>query len=633
MFKRLTILFLWLYCCLHIPHALAETDPSARIPIRDLMQAPLIDGVRISPDGKTVAALYNHNDRIVVLVKDLSVDSSEPTLINVLNHDVKSIDWASDERIIAGTVVEGGIWHGYYALVVMDKDGKNMRHLISDYSIGSLIDLLPDDPGHVLVEELNVSNQVYPEVYKVSIGKKRKEKRVQGSRTNIGHWLADGNGDVRMGVGYLSDRMVIDAKMPDGSWRTVHNAGYLDDFHFYPQAIGKKGVAYVLSYHESEKAALYEYHIESQTFGRRLFGHDLVDVDGVYYSRPGDDAGYATFAFDSRELYFFDEQLGRDYLAVSQALPDTVNLIESISADERRLVIFAGGGGHPGSYYLFDRDGKKLKFLGSRYPHLDDLPLSKTRGIQYQARDGMTLYGYVSYPVVYDGTPSPMVVLVHGGPYGRDVNEFNTWVQFLTNRGYIVFQPNFRGSTGYGDAYWRSGYRQWGLAMQDDVIDGVKILMDAGGVDRTKIFIMGASYGGYAALMGVAKNPEIFCAAISISGISDLNKLMIQQGNYLNRALIGHDTGERKRNSPITYAESIDRPVLIAHGTKDETVYFSHSESMYDALRKAEKDVTFLELKDETHHLENIDNRILLFGEIEKFLDKHAEADRSVKQN
>ena len=199
MSKRLIISFLWIFYCFNIFPALGETDPPVPIPIRDLMQDPLIDDVKISPDGRSIAALYNHNDRILVLINDLSVDNSEPILVNVLNHDVKSIDWASEERIIAGTVVEEGIRHDYYALVVMDKDGKNMRHLISDYSLGNLIDLMPDDPDHVLVEELNISNQVFPEVYKVSIGRKRREKLIQRSRTNVGNWITDANGEVKMG--------------------------------------------------------------------------------------------------------------------------------------------------------------------------------------------------------------------------------------------------------------------------------------------------------------------------------------------------------------------------------------------------------------------------------------------------
>jgi dipeptidyl aminopeptidase/acylaminoacyl peptidase len=349
----------------------------------------------------------------------------------------------------------------------------------------------------------------------------------------------------------------------------------------------------------------------------------MVDLDDISYSRLKDTVQYAIFTFDKTELHFFDEQLGRDYLAVSQALPGMTNLIVSQSADEKRLIIFSSSSSNPGSYFLFDRENKKLKYLGSRYPDLEKTSLSKTTGTRYKARDGMTLYGYISYPVTYNGTPCPMVVLVHGGPYARDKNEFNTWVQFLTNRGYVVFQPNFRGSTGYGIAYLKSGFKQWGLAMEDDIIDGVKILIDGKVADPSKVCIMGASYGGYAALMGVAKYPDVFCCAISFAGISDLNKLMIQEGNYLNRILIGDDISDRKASSPITYADKIDRPVLLAHGTADTTVYHSQSDDMYDALKLAKKDVTFLKLKKETHHLEDIKNRVTLFEAIDKFLDKH----------
>jgi len=620
---KLRILLLVILCCLSVMPAYGKTDPPVRIPVHDLMQDPLIDGVKISPDGKSIAALYNNNDRIMVLVKDLTADNSEPLIINVLNHNVKWLEWANNRRIITGATVEGGIWHDYYALVIMDKDGKNMRHLISDFSMGNLIDLLPDDPDHVLVEELNVNNMVFPEVYKVYIGNERKEQRVQASRNNIDHWITDANGDIAMGIGYLSDRMIIDAKMADGSWKTISAKQYLTDSHFYPLAIGKRGIVYVLSYHETDKAALYEYHIDTQSFGRQLFKHDLVDVDGIYYSKLNDSVEYVSFTPDATELHFFDDQLEKDYLAVNQALPGVTNLIASASADEKHLIIFSSSSGNPGSYYLFDRENLRLKYMGSRYPDLERVPLSRTRSTRYKARDGMTLYGYVSYPVTFNESPFPMVVLVHGGPYTRDKNEFDPWVQFLTNRGYVVFQPNFRGSTGYGSAYWKSGYRQWGLSMEDDILDGIKILIDGNVADRSKICIMGASYGGYAALMGVAKYPDIFCCAVSISGISDLNKLMVQKGNFLNRVLIGDDMGDRKAVSPITYVENISSPVLLAHGAEDKTVYYSQSVDMYSALKRAKKDVTFIKLKKETHHLEDVKNRVALFEVIDKFLDKH----------
>jgi dipeptidyl aminopeptidase/acylaminoacyl peptidase len=620
------ILSLGMIYCFTSFIARAESKPENLIPIHDLMQDPLIDQVRLSPDGKTIASLYNNNDRIVILVKDLTSDS-EPVFINVENHDVKWIKWKSNERIIAGTLVEKGLWHDYYALLVMDKNGGNMRHLISDYQVGDIIDILPDDPDHIVVEELSFEHQEFPEVYKVSVGKYREEMRIQESVFNVDHWMTDANGNIRMRVKSLPDKRIFDAKLADGSWKTIYEGNYVKDPLFEPLAVGKTGIAYVLSRHENDKAALYEYDIATQKFGRQLFKHDSVDVGGIYYSRLKDTVEYATFTNDKNEHHFFDDELSKDYLSASQALPGAVNLIAGHSDDEKRLVIYSRKGKNSGSYYLFDREKKKLTFLGSRYPGLEKISLSEPKCIKYNARDGMTIYGYLSFPVTFDGSaPFPMVVLVHGGPHARDTNEFDPWVQFLTNRGYVVFQPNFRGSAGYGDAYWKSGYKQWGLAMEDDVIDGVKILINGKVADKNRICIMGGSYGGYAALMGVAKYSDMFCCAVSIAGVSDLNRYLIDQRfkgntNYYNHILIGDDISERKANSPINYADRIICPVFLAHGTEDKTVYYSQSADMYSALKGAKKAVTFLKLKDETHYIEDIKSRVNLFEEIEKFLD------------
>lgn len=626
--NSLFLFFLSLFCFNSLT-AYAESKPLALIPVHDLMQDPLVNRVCISPDGKTVAGLYNYNDRIVIFIKNLTTDT-EPKFINVENHNVKWIRWKSNERIIAGTLVEKGLWRDYYALVVMDKNGDNMRHLISDYKIGNIIDILPDDPDHVLVEEIDLTvMNPYPEVFKVSVGKNFDETRIQQSRFNIDHWITDANGNVRIGVAWLSDKRIIEVKTADGSWKTLNDRNYVKDPLFEPLAIGKNGIAYVLSRHENDKAALYEYDIEKQTFGRQLFKHDLVDVDDVYYSRLKDTVEYAAFTFDKEEYHFFDEDLGKDFAAASQALAGSVNIIASHSADEKRLIIYSRNAKSPGCYYIFDREKKKVTFLGSTYPGLEKIVLSEPKCIKYNARDGMTIYGYLSFPVNFDGSvPFPMVVLVHGGPYARDTNEFDPWVQFLTNRGYVVFQPNFRGSTGYGDAYWKSGYKQWGLAMEDDVIDGVKILVDGKVADKNRIGIMGASYGGYAALMGAAKYSDMFRCCISIAGVTDLNRFMIDQrfkgnSNYYNHILIGDDSSERKANSPIAHADQIRCPVFLAHGTEDKTVYYSQSSEMYDALKSVKKDVTFLKLKDETHQLEDVKNRVKLFEAIEKFLDRN----------
>lgn len=625
----LIILFVVTLCAFNPFPAYSESKPSILIPIHDLMQDPLVSQVRISPDGNTIAALYNNNDQIVILIKDLT-SNDEPVFIDVENHDVKWLMWKSSERLMAGTLLEKGLWEDYYALVVMDKNGKNMHHLLSSDSVGSVIDMLPSDPDHVLVEELSFENREFPAVYKVPVEKFRGEKCIQHSMFNVHHWMTDANGNVKMGIGWLPKKTIIQAKMEDGSWKIIHEQDYVKDPLFAPLGIGKSGIAYVLSRHENDKASLYEYDIETQTFGRQLFKHELVDLDSVFYSRLKDTVEFVSFTTDRKEIHFFEEGLRKDYLSACQALSGADNAIVSFSEDERRMIIYAREEKKSGSYYLFDRDAKNLTFLGSKYPSLEKTSLSEPKSINYKARDGMTIYGYLSLPSNFNGsTPFPMVVLVHGGPYTRDTNRFDPWVQFLTNRGYIVFQPNFRGSFGYGEAFWKSSYKQWGLAMEDDVIDGVQALIENKIADKNGICIMGASYGGYAALMGVAKFPDMFCCAVSVAGVTDINKFLIaermkgKKNYYYNHVLIGDDSGDRKDNSPITHADRISCPVFLAHGTDDETVYFSHSNNMYKALKKEKKDVTFLKLKDETHQLEDIKNRVKLFKAIEKFLNKN----------
>ena len=600
----------------------AASQSTTLISLHEFVQNPIISDVKISPDGKSIAALHNVNDHIMVLVKDISAPDAATRIINVYNHDVRWIDWANNQQIIAGTLVEEGMWGDAYLLALIDKNKGDMRYLLEHLQFGNVIDTLPNDPENVLVEVF--SGSPYPDVFKVSIGSKKHYERIEPSRFNINHWITDAGGNARIGLGRLPRKLIIDAKGADGRWDTIRQVDFLEDPVFYPLVINRSNIAYVLSRHESDTAALYEYDLNARAFGKRLLENEMVDIDGLYYSRQNDALGYAVYTVDQPEPYFFDDEQFKEYSSINRALPKTSNWITSRSKDEKRVIVSATGDNCPTSYYLYDREKSSLEFLGSEFPDLEQTTFPSTTAIQYKARDGMTIYGFLTIPIAHEGTPLPMVVLVHGGPRSRVQRKFDRWVQFLANRGYIVFQPNFRGSTGYGETYERSGYQQWGRDMQNDIIDGVEQLAAQDLVDADRICIMGASYGGYAALMGVARNSDIFRCAVSFAGISDLNALMIEEGfSTLNRALIDDDSGARKENSPITHAASITSPVLLAHGTKDTVVNYRHSKKMYKALKKMKKNVTFIELKGETHNLEDVKNRETFFKAMEAFLDNH----------
>ena len=261
------------------------------------------------------------------------------------------------------------------------------------------------------------------------------------------------------------------------------------------------------------------------------------------------------------------------------------------------------------------------------------MPLGEFKEISYKARDGTVIPAYLTRPAGKSDTPGPLIVLPHGGPNARDYPQFDWIVQFLASRGYAVLQPQFRGSTGFGDAFREAGYRQWGGLMQDDVTDGVHAMIDQGIADPHRICIVGASYGGYAALAGAAFTPELYACAISINGVSDLSALLQRTipvfriySTSLDQwtARIGKP-GDRSldRKSPINAVAAISAPVLIIYGTSDGVVPSDQSERMAAALSKAGKPVKLVRLPDEDHWLSRSDTRIQMLSEVEAFLREH----------
>jgi dipeptidyl aminopeptidase/acylaminoacyl peptidase len=623
-----------------------EDEP---IPIYDLMKNPKISSVKISPDGKAIVALFDVDDRSMVMVKQLDSDNP-PHIIDVYNNDVQWVQWANNKRIIAGTTIERGEWRDTYEYVVMDDNGNNMRYLTTKDQPGRIINMLPNDPEHILMEVWTrpVSFQTLLEfggvrsgnrmgLNKVSVNKRKPLRRIE--MRYFSRWIVDKEGSPKIGVRFFPKKSVIKVKDSDGDWETIREIKYFKDPVFIPVAVDMNNIAYVLSRHENDKAGLYEFNLDTLKFGKLLFQHDLVDVGGIFFhqltgefedvggvhlSQLTDELEYASFTLNKTERFYFDENLKKESLSLNQALKGIPYKIVSRSLDEKKMIILAQGDDYSGSYFLYNRESKAINFIAHKHPELIGRSMSKTKGISYLARDGMTLYGFISMPDLVDEKPVPLVVLVHGGPFARDNSRFDVWVQFLTSRGYAVFQPNFRGSTGYGSEYERKGYKQWGLAMQDDIVDGVMQLVEKKFIDKNRICIMGASYGGYAALMGVVKTPDLYRCAISYAGISDINALLAGIGfSSVNSALIGGDLGLRSESSAINFVDKIKASVFLAHGTEDNVVNFNQSKRMYKKLKSAGKKVTYLEFDDENHYLEEVKNRVELFEQIEVFLEEN----------
>jgi dipeptidyl aminopeptidase/acylaminoacyl peptidase len=366
-----------------------------------------------------------------------------------------------------------------------------------------------------------------------------------------------------------------------------------------------------------------------------------ADIDGTY-TDPYSGAIVGVYVGGSKtRMHWLDAQAQRRAEAVQRAFPNKEVEVYGWSVDGSRTLAKVETPSTPPVYYLIDFKSRRADIAGEEYPGLEGAALGEFREITYKARDGTPIPAYLTLPPGKHTAPAPLVVLPHGGPQARDYPGFDWWVQFLATRGYAVLQPQFRGSTGFGEAFERAGYRQWGGLMQDDVTDGVRAMIDQGIADAHHVCIVGASYGGYAALAGATFTPDLYACAASINGVSDLRALMREEvpryaggagapGRIISTAesvwteRIGSETDPAlATKSPINSVAAIKIAVMIAYGTGDGVVPTEQSIRMAEALQKAGKTVTVVKLPDEDHWLSQAATRTAMLEALDSFLKQH----------
>jgi dipeptidyl aminopeptidase/acylaminoacyl peptidase len=334
---------------------------------------------------------------------------------------------------------------------------------------------------------------------------------------------------------------------------------------------------------------------------------------------------------DRRRVVWFDPELKEVQAEIDEAMPGRVNWVTSASRDRTRFIVWTGMANDPGHYYFYDRATAKLSRLATPYEWLRGSPLAPVKYVSYRARDGLQIPAYLTMPLGREPGRLPLVIMPHGGPHVRDEWHYDPWAQFLANRGYVVLQPNFRGSAGYGKEFLAKGFGQWGAAMQDDLTDGVQWLVAEGTVDPKRVCIMGASYGGYAALMGAIRTPELFRCAISWAGVTDLNDMMRHDRNQLLPAryrrwrnrVRGAAEVDLRSVSPVHRAAEVGVPVLLMHGTIDDNVPYRQAEDFVKAMKKANRPLQFIEFRDAGHGLESTADQVRLLAAVDDFLKKH----------
>ncbi|NVK55759.1 MAG: S9 family peptidase [Alteromonadaceae bacterium] len=639
--KRLAVV-----CC--VVSMLINIAYAASQPIEVFSRLPQFYGVALSPDGQRVAMERNSPDEDLAALMTLDIATGK--IYYLLNSDNKKVKinwykWANNEDLLVSARYEmNDAGQKYFStrLYVMryDAEGESPKLVIDWRHIqryqndrkyvpqfqDNVIDILPDDPEHVLMA-IDISQPHEKSVFKVNINNRKVKRLVRGAK-RIRDWITDQQGNVRIGIAldYESGEREIYLRNEDGGFEELYSYNVTTDQPVYVAGFGVDPNTLYIKKYLNDYKALYKLDLATRK-ETLVYADDNYDVDGsLIYSPLTRDAIGIRHAQAPNGRYYWDDRYGPLQRGLDKLFAGKHNVLSAFSENEEIYLLYSSSDTQPGQYYLGNLKDPQISFLFDQYPDINTEQLSAHQLVTFTARDKVEIEGYLTLPKQGEA-PYPTVIFPHGGPAGRDRAGFDYWVAYFNSRGYAVFRPNFRGSTGYGFSFGESQMQNWGMAMQDDVVDGTQWMIDQGYTDKSKICIVGASYGGFAALAATVKSPELYQCAVSFAGVSDLDRMVYRQRNFLNAKLVkkqlGEDSDDRERRSPINYVENIKTPILLVHGEEDRTVHVEQSEMMADELDDADKPYKYVELPFGDHYLSIQSNRITLFQEMDDFLNKY----------
>jgi dipeptidyl aminopeptidase/acylaminoacyl peptidase len=629
----------------------AATPPS----IEDFASRPQVEHVSISPDGRYLAMIRTRDGRGYAFVSDRRAGKDQTMRLVITEPDHFRITWcrwATNTRLLCGfrSMVSDQVVYAVTRLAAVDADGKNMRVLIQNSGEAqgqfqdSIINWNPGRPDTVLVEadegrsasDLASDAQVYgdvgthalPAVYELNVISGGLTVR-QHARDPIRHWITDKRGQVRIGWGFRGTAISYWAHLDgESSWRRLSKFEVFSrENHFAPIAISAEdpNLAYAIGPSDG-RSAVWLIDLTDKEEPKLVFSHPLVDVDEPVIGRDGRligvqyDDGYPL-------MYYTDSDIGELMGGIQRLRPGSFYTLEGSTLDDQVLLIRSVSDLDEDKFLLLDRATRQAAQVGSAYPDRDPATLAPMRSISYPARDGTRIPGYLSVPRGAQATHLPLIVMPHGGPIARDSWSYFFLREFLVSRGYAVLQMNFRGSDGYGGDWFFAAHQDWGGLTYDDVVDGARWAIQQGITDPQRVCIVGWSFGGYVALLGAQRNPDLFQCAVDIAGVSDLSLLIDEGHNWINsdavKKQIGVNAEKLKRDSPHLHAEEFKVPLLMLHGKMDAQVPFEQSEVMDKALTRAHVAHRFRVVPEADHQFSQVKDRATLLKETEGFLAEH----------
>ena len=614
-----------------------------QIPLEAYGKLPNKSMVVISPNAERLAYRDVTNGRDLMLI----VDRKENSLIAAIDASEVNPDhvyFIDNERLIFVVSQNKRLWgyrgrHDISAAYAYNLSTKKMHQLLTPgygiYSgqsqMGNIIGISSDKKYAYMpaYKSLGAYN-----LYKVNLKMKKKPKiHKRGTWDTIDFFLGeDGKVLARERYNNKSNQHIIEALIDD-DWQEI----FREETPYRTKGFrgitpDRKSLVMISQDKAHGRWAYYTMSLADGKISTPLFSHEDKDVEHVLtdIERVVHGVQYSGFV---PSYEFFNEILNARMRGLKKALPNNTFQVRDYTPDWNSMVFYLDGEESSGDYVLYQKGA--LKMLTSARPDIPGNAVHPVKEYSFEARDGLTIPTLITTPIGKEPKKLPAIMLPHGGPESYDKLGFDWMTQYFASQGYLVIQPQFRGSKGFGPKHLHSGRGEWGRKMQDDLTDAIKHLTQEGIVDESRVCIVGASYGGYAALAGATFTPDLYKCVVSINGVSDVEEML-----YREKSDYGKDhwvvsywqdvisKGEVKEDhleqiSPINHVKKVKSPILLIHGEYDQVVSMKQSESMFDELDDAGKNVTFIELEKGDHHLSKSKNRMKALKAIDKFIKQH----------
>lgn len=625
------------------------------IPVEKMFKKPEFGSIQLSPDRKLLAALAPYKGRFNISILDLEKRTLS-RLTGVTATDVDSFFWLGNDRIIFSTGDRQGFeFRGDGGLYAVNIDGSSSRELNKpirarlDEGQRVLRTFQPAGRVRGSKDEIYIrSNERSADtidLFQLNTRTGRKTLLTFDSPGKVQRWVTDKDLVPRAAVTSDSDKMKgafmyrDDAKSP---WQKLYEWDLLED-EITPQFFDKSGKLYVASNVGRNTIALFEYDMANKKLGKLVYGDDTYDLadptvwgGGRIGARFGDEDADdqivgISYTAEKPKTVWLDDKYAKVQAELDKAFP---NSSARFGVIEDEMLIRVSSDRNPGVVYMFDRKKPSLTELIRYSDGFKSEDLAEMKPFKFTARDGVELHGYITIPKAFvKGQPAPMIVHPHGGPWARDTWGYNSEVQFMANRGFVVLQVNFRNSTGYGSKILRGGYKQWGDKSQDDIEDAAMWAIKEGYADKNRVGTYGASYGGYSMLMQLARSPELYKWGFNYVGVTDMFLHQETQpaqklGNFAEIAKRTNgdaktDRAMFERASPALLASKIRAPVMHAYGGEDRNVDPSNGDAIRKAFEKAGLPVDYTFVSEEGHGYREDKNVFMIYNKLDSFMKKN----------